>query len=121
MNFPTRKSDILQLADRMIAGLSENPKTFPEPPFTTQKLSALRQEVQQAGQNRQAAKALLRQAVREQDECITALKKLMQQIHRSQNDYQPELPEHFQKLVAAVHANPQTIPVMYLRRFGILL
>jgi hypothetical protein len=121
MNFPTRKSDILQLADRIIAGLTENPKTFPDPPFTIQNFLTLRQEVGQARHRRQAARASLTQAVRDQDECIIALKKLMLQIHRNQTGYQPELPEHFQKLVAAVHANPQTIPVMYLRRFGILL
>jgi hypothetical protein len=121
MHFPTRKSDILMLADRMIAGLSEKPKPFPDPPFELQTLRACLDNVKQAIQTRQAAKASLIAVVREENDRLAQLKQLVRQIHRSSKNYQPEFPEHFQRLTAAVHANPRQVPIMYLRRFGVLL
>jgi hypothetical protein len=121
MNFPTRKSDILSLADRMISGLSENPQSFPDPPFSADTFVKLLKEIQNARQNRQSAKASLTLAVRDQREKIAELEKLLRRINRSHGGYQPSLPEHFRQLTAIVHAHPKTVPIMYLRRFGVLL
>jgi hypothetical protein len=121
MQFPTQKADILSLANAMIHGLAANPADFPDPPFSSDSLVAFRQETRLAMLQRQAAHADLKNAIAAENKGLAKLNHLIQKVRQASEGYQPEFPEHFLKIMSAVHSNPRLIPLAYLRRFGILL